>query len=57
MKKYIKPSIEVIEMNVPTLAATSFGINGTDIIDGDLDFSLNSKRAWGSCWDDEYIDE
>lgn len=57
MKKYIKPSIEVIEMNVPTLAATSFGINGTNIIDGNSDFSLNSKRAWGSCWDDEYIDE
>lgn len=58
MKKYIKPTIEVIDVKAPTLAATSSNnIYDTDIIDGNFDFSLNSKRAWGSCWDDEDIDE
>lgn len=57
MKKYIKPTIEVIDVKAPTLAATSFNIYDTDIKDGNSDFSLNSKRAWGSCWDDEDIDE
>ena len=57
MKKYIKPTIEVIDVKAPTLAATSSNIYDTNIIDGKSDFSLNSKRAWGSCWDDEDIDE
>lgn len=53
MKKYIKPSIEVIEIKTPTLTVTSLRINDEEVNSTDNDFTLGSKGSWVNSWDDE----
>ena len=55
-KKYIKPSIEVTDIKPPTLATTS----QVDIYETPVkqtsNFTFGSKRASGSCWDDDDLE-
>ena len=53
MKKYIKPSIEVIEIKTPTLTVNSLQIYDDVVKSTDDNFTLGSKGSWVNSWDDE----